>query len=159
MQQPDTPPASPFTGLDLQVVAYAAFMSTLVSILMTARTRNAQSARGLPLTPWRTLIPDVLIGTITGTLLALGLPPHFPWLNNVSGIGFLAGAGGVLGPKLWDLISRDGMGLLLGYLSTALAGPLSTLAEAAQAKAAPTTPTEAGDHDEDPQHRPPPTAQ
>ncbi|MDO4264604.1 MAG: hypothetical protein Q4C67_10445 [Deinococcus sp.] len=158
MQYPDTSPASPFAAVDLRVVAYAAFMSALISVLMTARARNAQAARGLPLTPWRTLIPDVGIGALTGTLLALGVPPHVPWLNTVSGIGFLAGAGGVLGPKLWDLLSKDGVGLLLGYLGSTLAGPLASLAEAAQAKAEASAPPsstspssmEVGDYDEDP---------
>ncbi|MFC6616771.1 hypothetical protein [Deinococcus radiophilus] len=62
MQQPAVPPA---------------FMSTLVSILMTAQTCNAQAARPAtdPL-PWRMLISGVGSGTLTGT--PLDQPPSTP---------------------------------------------------------------------------------
>lgn len=143
-----------FAAVDLSVVLYAAFMATLISLLMTARDRNRQRAQGLPLSPWLTVVPDTLIGTTTGTLLALALPERIPQLNSVSGIGFLAGFGGVAGPKLWDLISKDGLGIVLKTLAGALSGPLASLAKAASAAAATSTPpTEAkeGDQDEHPE--------
>ena len=140
-----------FAAVDPHVVLYSAFMATLISLLMTARDRNRQRVQGLPLSPWLTVVPDTLIGTLTGTLLALALPERISQLNSVSGIGFLAGFGGVAGPKLWDLISKDGLGIVLKALAGSLSGPLVSLAKAASAAAATSsTPTEVkdGDHDE-----------
>lgn len=119
-----------FSGLDWVNVGYSAFMATLIGVLHTWRTRNQQAARRRKLSPWRAVIPDVLIGTVTGTLLSTGLPPHFPQLDNFTGVSTLAGVGGLLGPKLWDLVSSNGLNVLLDYVASAIAGPLGNWAKA-----------------------------
>lgn len=149
-----------FDGVDLEVVAYAAFMSTLISLVMTMRERNKQRLTGLPLSPWSTVLPDTIIGLLTGVGLALTIPRAAPIFNNITGVGFLAGFGGIVGPKLWDLISTNGLGIGLKALAGSLAGPLGQLAKAAQeaastsnsaAQTIPAPPTttdpEAGEHD------------
>lgn len=147
-----------FDGVDLEVVAYAAFMSTLISLVMTMRERNKQRLTGLPLSPWSTVLPDTLIGLLTGVGLALTVPRASPMFNNVTGVGFLAGFGGIVGPKLWDFISTNGLGIGLKALAGSLAGPLGQLAKAAQEAAStsasaqplpsPPIPAEkAGEHD------------
>ncbi|ULH17332.1 hypothetical protein MF271_19270 (plasmid) [Deinococcus sp. KNUC1210] len=123
-----------FQGLDLSVILYAAGMAALISVLTTWRSRNAQRARGLPLSPWLTVIPDMLIGTITGVIFALVGPVLYKPLHSLAGITTLAGAGGVLGPKIWDLISARGLDLGLTWLASAVAGPLAALATRAAAK-------------------------
>lgn len=130
---------SVFAGLDLGTVLYAAFMATLISLIMTLRERNRQAAQQLPLTPWRTVIPDTVLGTITGTACALGLPMVWPSLHNVVAVGVLAGAGGVLGPKVWDLISTNGLQVGLQAIAESAAGPLAKLARAAATASAPKT--------------------
>lgn len=138
--QPTSPPGL-FDSIDWSAVAYAAFMATLISVLMTVRQRNLQAAAGKPLSPWRTVIPDTLIGTVTGTLLALGVPAKWPALHTVSGIGFLAGAGGLLGPKIWALVASSGLQIGLKAAAGALAGPLGALAKAASEAASPAAPS------------------
>lgn len=124
-----------FAGLDVWVIGYAAFMATLVSVLTTLRSRNAQRARGLPLSPWWTLIPDTGLGSIAGTFLAIGVPTHVPLLNNFSGVGFLAGAGGAAGPYLWDLLSsKKGAEMILDAFAAYAAGPLAKFLAARQKK-------------------------
>ncbi|GGR39748.1 hypothetical protein [Deinococcus ruber] len=123
-----------FKHLDWSVVLYAAGMATLMSLLLTLRARNLQRAAGLPLSPWPTMIPDTLIGTVTGVLLAVGVPLLYKPLNTFSGVGLLAGAGGALGPKIWDLISARGLNLGLTWLASSVAGPLAALAAKAAAK-------------------------
>lgn len=152
MQPSPTPPPSLFGSIDWSAVAYAAFMATLISVLMTVRQRNLQAAAGKPLSPWRTVIPDTLIGTVTGTLLALGVPAKWPELHTVSGIGFLAGVGGLLGPKIWALVASNGLQIGLKAAAGAFAGPLGVLAKAASEVASPSTPSTA------PPAPPPPAA-
>lgn len=148
-----------FDNVDLEVVAYAAFMSILISLVMTMRERNKQRLTGLPLSPWSTVLPDTIIGLLTGVGLALTIPRASPMFNNITGVGFLAGFGGIVGPKLWDLISTNGLGIGLKALAGSLAGPLGKLAQAAQEAAVnpppvpppvpspPVQPKEAGEHD------------
>lgn len=130
---------SVFAGLDLGTVLYAAFMATLISLVMTLRERNRQAAQQLPLTPWRTAVPDTILGTVTGTAFALGFPMVWPSLHNVVAVGVLAGAGGVLGPKVWDLISTNGLQVGLQAIAESAAGPLAKLARAAATASAPKT--------------------
>lgn len=119
-----------FSGLDWVNVGYSAFMATLIGVLHTWRTRNQQAARRRKLSPWRAVIPDVLIGTFTGMLLSTGIPPHLEKLDNFTGVSMLAGVGGVLGPKIWDLVSSNGLSLLLDYAASAITGPLGNWAKA-----------------------------
>lgn len=142
-----------FKDLDVVTVGYAAFMATLISLLHTWSTRNRQAIKGEKLSPWRTVIPDTLIGTITGSLLAAGVPDLWPKFHSFTGVSLIAGTGGLLGPKLWDLISNNGMSLLLDYVANAVTGPLGKWAKARQLD--PTTPPkEAGDDDEVPEPLP-----
>ena len=137
---PPQPLSNPFMGVNWHVVAYAAFMATLISVLMISRRRNEQASRGLPLPPWHRVLPDVALGTIFGTLAALGIPPFFPWLNTLSGLALLAGLGGLAGPKLLDKvlhwIEDQGWQTLLEYIATKAAGPLAAIASAAAEKEA-----------------------
>ncbi|MDV6376356.1 hypothetical protein [Deinococcus arenicola] len=132
-----------FAGLDWGLVIYAALMAAVMSTMMTLRARNAQRAAGQTLTPWTTLIPDTVVGMITGTALALGVPDLVPRLGSISGITLLAGAGGVLGPQVWDLVVRDGRGLLVRWLAGLVKSP--TVTQWAEQHTA-TPPTTGGEH-------------
>lgn len=114
-----------FDGLDLWVVLYAAGMALVASGLTTWRARNAQRQQGLPLSPWLAAIPDTLAGALIGTGLGVLVPPHVPVLDNLSGITVLGGSGGILGPKLWDLISSKGLNAALSVVTGPLLGPLA----------------------------------
>jgi hypothetical protein len=115
-----------FAGLDLWVVLYAAGMASFISILTTWRARNSLRARGLPLdTSWLTAIPDTLAGALVGTFAGVLIPPHVPILDNLSGVTALCGGGGILGPKLWDLISSKGLNALLLTVSGPILGALA----------------------------------
>ncbi|WP_407543764.1 hypothetical protein Q0M94_28595 (plasmid) [Deinococcus radiomollis] len=119
-----------FSGLDLWVVYYASGMAFVTSGLTTWRARNAQRLKGLPLSSWLTAIPDTLAGMLIGTALGVFVPPHVASLDNLSGVTVLCGGGGILGPKLWDLISNRGLSAALSLLP----GPLAPLAKALAAQ-------------------------
>ena len=124
-----------FAGLDLWVVGYAAGMALTASGLTTWRNRNAQRALGQPLSPWLSAIPDTLAGMLIGTGLGVFVPPYVHLLDNLSGVTMLCGGGGILGPKLWDLVSSKGLNVVLTSISGPLIGPLAK-ALAAQNKEA-----------------------
>ena len=112
-----------FADLDPWVILYAAGMALIASLVTTYRTRNAQRLRGHPLSPWATILPDVIAGTLVGTFAALLVPSWFKALGNFTGVSILAGGGGILGPAVWDLFSRSGLNALLAFLSNTAAGP------------------------------------
>ena len=114
-----------FAGLDLNVILYAASMAMLASLVTTYRARNAQRLRNKPLSPWGTVIPDVIAGTLVGAFAALLVPQWFKALNNFTGVSILSGGGGIIGPAVWDLFSRAGLNALLSALSNTAAGPLA----------------------------------
>lgn len=118
------PTDSLLAGVDWPVIAYAACMAALASIFSTWRARNMQAEAGLPVSSWWTLIPDTGLGMIVGTLAALMVPELFKPLKTFAGVLILAGVGGVLGPKLTDLLSTKGIGILLAYVGSG-AGKLS----------------------------------
>lgn len=124
-------------AVDWSLVAYAAGMGALMSLLMTWRTRNAQKARDLPLSPWTTLIPDTLIAMVTATLGTLGITAKFPALRTFEGVGLVAAALAVLGPQLWDVITTSGKDAVLTWAAKSLGGPLQALADAAKRKGGP----------------------
>ena len=120
-----------FSGLDLYVVLYAAGMAFVASGLTTWRNRNAQRLQGLPLSSWLTAIPDTLAGMLIGTAAGVFVPPHAPILDNLSGVTILCGGGGILGPKLWDLVnSSRGLNAALSLLP----GPLAAFTKALAAQ-------------------------
>jgi hypothetical protein len=119
------PRPSIFAAFDPWVALYAAVMATLISLLLTGRARNAQRALGLPLSSWWAVIPDTGLGTLLGTGAALWLPQIWPVLNTITGVGLVAGVGGVLGPKFWDVVRSRGLDLLLDLLAVTVAGPVS----------------------------------
>lgn len=114
-----------FAELDPWVILYAAGMAMIASLVTTYRTRNAQRLRGQPLSPWATILPDVITGMLVGTFGALLVPRWWHVLNNFTGVSILAGGGGIIGPALWDLFSRAGLNALLTALSNTAAGPLA----------------------------------
>ena len=114
-----------FSGLDLYTVKYAAGMAFAASGLPTWKARTAQLAQGLPLSSWLTALPDTLIGMLIGTAAGVFIPPHIPVLHNLSGVSALCGIGGILGPKLWDLISSRGLNALLSLVPGPILGPLA----------------------------------
>ena len=120
-----------FAGLDPYVVVYAAAMALMISVLETWRNRNAQRAMGLPLSSWKSAIPETLIGMLIGTFLGVFVAPHVPILNNLAGVTGMCGAGGILGPKLWALFSNRGLNAALSMVP----GPvLGTFAKALAAQ-------------------------
>ena len=112
-----------FADLDVWVILYAAGMAMIASLVTTYRTRNAQRLRGQPLSPWATILPDVIAGTLVGAFAALIVPRWFEALSNFTGVSILAGGGGIIGPAVWDLFSRSGLNALLSFLSNTAAGP------------------------------------
>ena len=112
-----------FAELDPWVILYAAGKAMIASLVTTYRTRNAQRLRGHPLSPWATILPDVIAGTLVGTFAALLVPRWWHALNNFTGVSILSGGGGILGPAIWDLFSRAGLNALLTFLSNTAAGP------------------------------------
>lgn len=114
-----------FAGLDLNVILYAAGMAMIASLVTTYRARNAQRLRNHPLSPWGTVLPDVIAGTLVGAFAALLMPRWFASLNNFTGVSILSGGGGIIGPAVWDLFSRAGLNALLAALSNTVAGPLT----------------------------------
>ena len=119
-----------FSGIDLWVVGYAAGMGLLASILTTWKAHNLQSSNGRPLSSWLSAIPDTLIGMLIGVALGVLVAPRVGMLNNLSGVTLLAGLGGILGPKFWDLISSRGLNAVLSMVP----GPLAPLAKALAAQ-------------------------
>lgn len=120
-----------FDGLDLWVVAYAAGMALLASLVTTARARQAQRLSGLPLSGWWTTLPDTAAGCVVGTFAALGGPHFLAALNNFTGITFLAAFGGISGPRVWDWLSSEaGVRKVTGLLLQAASGSLAKLAAA-----------------------------
>lgn len=117
-------PQGLFASLDWQVIAYAASMSAVSSFFSLLRARNNQISAGLPVSSWMTIFPDVALGTLVGTVAALAIPQWFKPLNTYVGILLIAGVGGVLGPKITDSLSQNGVGVLLDYLGSG-AGRLS----------------------------------
>ena len=112
-----------FAGLDLNVILYAAGMAMIASFVTTYRARNAQRLRNRPLSPWGTVLPDVIAGTLVGAFAALLVPSWFKSMNNFTGVSILSGGGGIIGPAVWDLFSRSGLNALLSFLSNTAAGP------------------------------------
>jgi type IV secretory pathway VirB2 component (pilin) len=96
-----------FAGLDLWVIAYAASMALVASLLTTVRAREAQRRQGLPLSSWLTTIPDTATGAVVGTLLAVIVPRVWAPANNFTGVSLLAALGGIAGPRLWDFASSE----------------------------------------------------
>jgi FtsH-binding integral membrane protein len=123
-----------FKNLDWQVVLYAASMAIVMSIVMTWRARNHQKAAGLALASWTSLVPDTIIGTITGTVAAIGVPLVVPVLQTFLGVTACAGVGGVLGPKLWDFIQGNGMGIFKAWIANAFTGLGKAMATATKDK-------------------------
>ena len=138
-----------FAGLDLNVILYAAGMAMVASLVTTYRARNAQRLRNKPLSPWGTVLPDVIAGTLVGAFAAVLGPSWFKVLNNFTGVSILAGGGGIIGPAVWDLFSRSGLNALLSFLSNTAAGPAARYL--AQQK------EEGAKDDQNPQNPPPPT--
>ena len=112
-----------FSELDVLVILYAAGMAMIASLVTTYRARNAQKLRNQPLSPWATVLPDVIAGTLVGVFAALLVPQWWKALNNFTGVSILAGGGGIIGPAVWDLFSRSGLNALLTLLSNTAAGP------------------------------------
>lgn len=112
---PDPPPVSLLSGVDWKVVGYAFGMGTLMSILITLRARAQPLPPGQTRPGWATLIPDTLLGGIIGVIFALGGPELFRALRSFLGVTILAGVGGILGPKLTDWVSLNGLDTLLDF--------------------------------------------
>ena len=112
-----------FSELDVLVILYAAGMAMIASLVTTYRARNAQRLRNQPLSPWGTVLPDVIAGTLVGAFAALLVPLWFKAAGNFTGVSILAGGGGIIGPAVWDLFSRSGLNALLSFLSNTAAGP------------------------------------
>lgn len=126
--------SSIFASLDLWVVGYAAGMALVASGLTIWRARNAQRLQGLlPLTHFGGAIPDTLTGMVVGTFLGVLGPGIWKTLDNLTGISLLAGLGGIVGPKLWDLLSSKGLGIALN----AIPGPIGKALAAANTPPAP----------------------
>lgn len=136
--------SSILSAVDWHLVAFAAAMGAVASLLMTWRARNAQQARNLPLTPWGTVIPDTLLGSFTGTFGSLLISSLYRPLRTFEGIALLAALCAVLGPQVWDWISRNGRDTLLDWAASVATGGLQKLAEAAAKRK--------GGPPDDPQH-------
>lgn len=125
-----TVPVSLLAGVDWLVVGYALGMATLMSVLTTLRARNQQQLTqpDAPVPGWWTIIPDTLLGGGVGTLLALIAPELFPALKTFAGLSLAAGVGGIVGPKLVDWVSSNGVDTLLSYVGSG-AGRLAQAVE------------------------------
>ncbi|UQN06266.1 hypothetical protein [Deinococcus sp. QL22] len=120
-----------FAAVDWYLVLYAAGMGAVMSLLMTWRERNAQKSRNLPLSPWTSLIPEILIASFTGTFTALMVAARFPALRTFEGVGFVAAVAGVIGPAVWDWIRANGRQTLLEWAGSMATGGLKKLADIA----------------------------
>lgn len=118
------PTDSILAGVDWQVLAYAAGMAAIMSLLTTLRARRLQHEAGVPLSSWMSLIPDTLLGGIIGAAFAVAIPEYIKPLKTFVGTFVLAGLGGILGPRVTDWISANGLDTLLDYLGSG-AGRLS----------------------------------
>ena len=113
-----TEPVSLLAGVDWRVMAYAAGMATLMSVLVTLRARNLQRAAGHPLTSWSTVIPDTLLGGLIGVIAAIVIPELYRPLRTFAGVTLLAGVGGVLGPRVTDWVAQRGLDTLLDWAAS-----------------------------------------
>ncbi|MFC4637004.1 hypothetical protein [Deinococcus hohokamensis] len=120
-----------FSGVDWHAVAFASGVGVVWSLVLTWRARNAQALRNLPLTPWRTVLPDTVVATFTGTVSALFVPTLAPALKTFAGVALLAMGGAAVGPKLWAFVSRNGFDTLIDFAASSASGPLQKLAQAA----------------------------
>jgi hypothetical protein len=105
-------------GVDWMVIAYAAGMATLMSVLVTLRARNLQQAAGNPLSSWVSVIPDTLLGGLIGVMFALLIPEFVKALKTFAGVTLLAGVGGVLGPRVTDWVGLHGMETVLDWAAS-----------------------------------------
>lgn len=120
-----------FASVDWQLVAYAAFVGAVMSLLQTWRDRNAQKAKNLPLSPWSTLLPDTLIAALTGTFGSMLIAAKWQALNTFEGIGGLSAFFGTIAPMIWAWAKANGWETLIDALAGATSGGLQKLAEAA----------------------------
>lgn len=129
-----------FTGLDPRLLIFAALTAASLNVLMALRARNRLVLSGQPVPPLHVdaLIVDMLLGTVVGVGLALGVPELVPRLHTFTGALMLSGVGGILGPKVLDTVVSDGLDILLDALARIIGGPLKTWSD--KRKEAPSLP-------------------
>lgn len=126
-----TPTPDIFSGLDPRLLIFSALTAAVMNLLMTLRARNRLVLSGQPVPPLHVdaLIVDMLLGTVVGVGLALGVPEIVPRLHNFTGALMLSGVGGILGPKVLDTVVSDGLDILLDALARIIGGPLKSWAD------------------------------
>ncbi|MBZ9713736.1 hypothetical protein [Deinococcus multiflagellatus] len=140
-----TQPAAFLSAVDWSLVAYAAGMGALVSLLETVRSRNAQRGKQLPLSPWGTVLPESLVSALVGTLGTLVITGLVKPLRTFEGVGLVAAVLAVIVPRAWEFLRNNGWEVAVDWAAASATGPLQKLAEKAAAR------TKKGGPPDDPQ--------